>query len=388
MFSFGGFGTFGMVHSTQDRADFTSSAFEASGAGHTHSWSATVDSLIAAQVTASFSPRLSAVVQVISREIYDDSFRPQVEWANVKYQFTPDFSVRAGRIALPIYLATDSVHVGFANPWVRPPVELYSLVNVTSNDGLDASYRVAMAATSNTVQASIGRANYTFPIPNGGGHEIVRSREQLTLVDSLERGFLTVRFTYGQAHVTIPNLGPLFAAFRRFGPEGVGIAGRYDVNDRVVAFLGMSASYDPGNWFAQGEWGRVNTHSILGAKTAWYLSSGYRIGTFMPYATYARLTANSKTSDPGLDLMNLAPPSAATAAGLNAALNDTLGAIAAQHTISMGARWDVRSNIDLKMQFDHIALGRHSPGTLTNLQPGFRPGSTLNLVTASVDFVF
>ncbi len=388
MFSFGGFGTLGVVHSTQDKADFTSSSFEATGAGHTHAWSAAVDSLIAAQLTANFSPRLSAVVQVISREIHDDSYRPQVEWANIKYQVTPDFSVRVGRIALPIYLVTDSVHVGYANPWVRPPVELYSLVSVTSNDGLDASYRVAMGATSNTVQASIGRANYTFPIPNGGGNDSVRSRQQLSLTDSVESGPLTVRFTYGQAHVWIPIFDPLFDGFRQFGVQGAAIADRYGLNGRRIYFLGTSASYDPGKWFAMGEWGRVNSHSLLGDKTAWYLSGGYRVARFTPYATYARLTADSRASDPGLNLTALPPASVASAAGLNAALNGTLGAIAAQHTISVGARWDVRQNIDLKVQFDRVALGAHSPGTLFNLQPGFQLGSTLSLFTATVDFVF
>ena len=56
MFSLSGFGTLGVVHSSADRADFTASIFKPYGAGHTRAWSADVDSLIAAQATARFTP--------------------------------------------------------------------------------------------------------------------------------------------------------------------------------------------------------------------------------------------------------------------------------------------------------------------------------------------
>jgi len=44
MFSFSGFGTVGVVHSSEDKADFTSSFFRPNGAGYSRSWSADVDS--------------------------------------------------------------------------------------------------------------------------------------------------------------------------------------------------------------------------------------------------------------------------------------------------------------------------------------------------------
>ena len=82
LFSFNGFGTLGVAHSSEDKADFTSSIFKPNGAGYSHAWSADVDSLIGRQVTANFTPKLSAVLQVISEQNYDNSYRPHVEWAN------------------------------------------------------------------------------------------------------------------------------------------------------------------------------------------------------------------------------------------------------------------------------------------------------------------
>ncbi len=45
-------------------------------------------------------------------------------------------------------------------------------------------------------------------------------------------------------------------------------------------------------------------------------------------------------------------------------------------------------NLDLKLQFDHMRLGAGSPGTLRNLQPGFELGSTVNVFTTTIDFVY
>lgn len=388
MFSFGGFGTLGVVHSSEDNADFTGSTFRPTGAGYSHSWSAAVDSLIAAQVTATLTSKLSAVLQVIAEQNYDDTYTPHVEWANVKYQFTPDFSARIGRTALPIFMITDSRKIGYASPWVRPPIELYDLVGVTSNDGIDGSYRMLVGTATNTVQFTAGQSDSRFPGSGGVSFGTVRARGLAALADTFEDGFATLRLTYGRARVTIAEFDPLFDAFRQFGPQGVAIAERYDVDNRLVNFLGMGASYDPGNWFAMSEWGHFNTRSLPGTNTGWYVSGGPRFGEFTPYGTYAARKVDSNRSDPGLTVSSLPPFLAGPATELNASLNSALGSIAVQKTISAGVRWDFIKDVDFKLQIDHSRNGAGSPGTLSDLQPGFQPGGTVNLFSGTVDFVF
>ena len=58
---------------------------------------------------------------------------------------------------------TDSRKIGYANPWVRPPVEVYRLVPVTSNDGVDVSYRLRVRSATNTFQVTAGRSDSRFP---------------------------------------------------------------------------------------------------------------------------------------------------------------------------------------------------------------------------------
>jgi hypothetical protein len=388
MLSFGGFGTLGVVHSDNAQADFTATEFKPNGAGYTHSWSVDVDSLIAAQVTANLTTGLSAVLQVISEQNYDNTYTPHVEWANIKYQFTPDFSVRIGRTALPIFMLTDSREIGYATPWVRPPIELYRLVPVTSNDGVDASYRIAVGGAINTLQATAGRSDPKFPPEGGFGAGTARVREVATFVDTFEKGYTTLHLNYGRARITLPEFDGLFDAFRQFGPPGIAIANRYDLYKRLATFVGVGASYDPGNWFVMSEWGEINTDSVLGDSAGWYVSGGYRVGKVTPYVTYAKVKADSSTSDPGLNTAELPASLAGLATGLNAGLNQILGSIAVQRTISIGGRYDFMRNADLKLQYGHTNLGAGSPGVLINVQPGFTPGGTVNLFTATIDFVF
>jgi hypothetical protein len=384
MFSLSGFGTLGVVHSSEGRADFTSTFLKPNGTGFSHAWSTDVDSRLGGQVIAHATSQLSAVVQVISEQLYDNSYRPHVEWANVKYEVTPEFNLRVGRTVLPSFMFSDTRKVGYSNPWVRPPVEVYNLVPITNSDGVDASYEFKLGAFGNRLTGTYGKSDPRLPpSPGGSAH----GRHLWLLSDTVEYGDATVHVAYQSAHLDIPSLNGIFDALRNFGPQGIELANRYDLTDKMARFIGLGAQYDPGQWFALSEWGRTQYHSVLGESTAWYASGGYRWAKLTPYLTYSDVRANSNTSDPGLVLSTLPTYLVAPAIELNAGLNSFLGSITIQKTITLGARWDVLRNLALKLQYDHTRLGPGSPGTLINRQPDYRPGGTVNLISATIDFV-
>jgi hypothetical protein len=383
MFSFSGFGTLGLVHSSEETADFTASQLQPNGAGYTHSWSPDVDSRLGAQATAHFTPQLSAMLQVISEQSSDDTYRPQVEWANIAYQLTSEFSVRVGRIVLPTFLLSDTRKVGYASPWIRPPVEVYGLSPIFNSDGADASYKIHVGEVVNTLVGTYGKTSFT--VPQGGVFEV---KHLWVIADTAEYGALTLHIAYQHASYSDHALDPLFDGFREFGPQGSALADTYDLDNKLAQAITAGAMYDPGEWFATGEWGKRDLHSAYGEGTAWYLSGGYRLAKFTPYVTYAEVNANGNTSDPGLNVSALPAYLAGAATGLNAGLNTILGGAATQHTISVGSRWDVTNNVDLKLQYDHTRLGAGSQGILINLQPGFQPGGTVNLLSIAIDFLW
>jgi hypothetical protein len=384
MFTFSGYGTLGVAHSSENKADFTSTTFKPNGAGYSHSWSADVDSLIAGQVIGNLTPQLTAVVQVISEQNYDNTYRPHVEWANIKYQLTQDSSVRAGRIVLPVFLVSDFRKVGYANPWVRTPVEVYGLLPITNSDGVDASYRVRIGELTNTVQALYGQSE-----PNlASGVGTLKAKDLWGVTYTGEDGAATAHITYLQTNATIDSFKPLFDGFRQFGSEGIALADKYDLSKMHLSFISLGGMYDPGGWFVTSEWCTIDSEVVTVKRSAWYASGGYRIDKFTPFLTYARVKANFNTSDPGLNVSALPPSLAGPATTLNAALSGVLESIPVQNTVSIGGRWDFMKNADIKLQFDHTSIDAGSIGSLINIQPGYQPGGKVNVFSATIDFVF
>lgn len=391
MFALSGYGTVGVVHSSERQADYTNSPwYKPSGAGYSQNWSASVDSRIGLQLDAKFNPQLSAVVQVVSQLRYDNTYTPSLEWANVKYDFTPDTSVRLGRIVTSTFLASDYRNVGYAYPWVRPPLDVYNMMPVNTNDGVDVSYRSHFGDATNTIQGLYGVDNPKSP---GNAYNPAISnnpaRNIWGVFDTYESGPATLRLAYQRANLSLDGINTFFDLFKQFGSQGINLANKYGSYKVPGAFWGASASYDPGKWFVMGEFGQSKIQpSFMGEQRAWYVSSGYRTGNFTPYVAYSRSKKLSNTSDPGLNL-GLVPagPMQGFAARLNAGLNSFLKPTTGT-TVTVGCRWDIMKNTDLKLQYEHVSLDAGSSGLLINPQPGYKPGGSFNLISAAVDWVF
>jgi hypothetical protein len=365
---FSGFGTLAAVHNSDKNSDFVGSLFQPNGAGHTDSTSFAPDSKLGGQVNAVFNDQFSGVVQVVAQHQYDNTYTPQVEWANVKYQVLPELSVRAGRIAAPSYLLSESRFVGYSYPWVRPPVETYGVLSITSNDGVDATWRSTVAGANNAVQAYYGTSSVKF---GGGG---AKSKPSWGINDTVEIGSLTLRAGYNTLKIDldVASVQPLLDAATQMGLTG--IADKYKLTGMPTSALALGANYDPGKWFVMGEFVNYKGAGFLSDARAWYVSAGYRFGNLTPYIVQSSTKA----------LID-----AETGAGpLNAPLNSTLQAFnGTQDTSSVGLRWDAMKNVDMKIQYDRVKTGNQSDGKLM-AYPGFVPGSSVNIVSVSTDFVF
>lgn len=390
VFALSGFGTVGLVHSSEHQADYTNSPwYKPSGAGYSKNWSAGIDSRIALQLDAKFTPQFSVVVQAISELRYDNTYTPSLEWANVKYDFTPDTSVRLGRIVMSTFLASDYRNVGYAYPWVRPPLDVYNMMPVNTNDGVDVSYRSHLGDASNTIQGFYGVDNLKSP-GNAYNPAIANNpaRNSWGIFDTYESGSATLRLAYQHSNLSLDGVNTFFDLFKQFGPQGIDLAEKYGTYKTPVTFWGASASYDPGKWFVTGEFGQNKIQpSFMGEQRAWYVSSGYRTGDLTPYVAYTRSKKLSVTSDPGLNLGIVPGYMQGFAAGLNAGLNGFLKPTTGT-TVTLGCRWDIMKNADLKLQYEHTRLDAGSSGLLINLQPGYMPGGSFNLISAAVDWVF
>jgi hypothetical protein len=332
--TFSGFGTLGEVHSDYDRGDFIATVGEPRGAGYSRAWSPTLDSDLGAQANITVTDALSGVVQILSRDDADGNFKPEVEWANLKYEFTPDLAVRIGRMLLPTYERSEIQNVGYALPWVRVPVEITYTSTATHSDGLDVLYRVHTGAVVQDLQILWGAAIEDLP-----GTAFTSDHAHVALVGDTLR--------YGDAS--------LHLVYQHCEPTGFPPA-------RLQLF-GAGFTYDPSAWFVTGD--SNHTHDpYFGDFLAWYLSAGVRFGRFAPYATYSSTHAGSAGSSELKSLGN-------------------------EHTVGAGVRWDFAKNLDFKLQLDQVTMDTlDDPAAFANLQPGARVGDKAHVLSLALDFIF
>jgi hypothetical protein len=400
MFSFYGFGTLGVVHTDEHYADFVGNAFQPNGAGYTRAWAPGVDSKLGLQVNAQVTSQLMAVVQVISQLRYNGSWTPEIEWANLKYQFTPELSVRAGRFVAMPFLLSDTRLVAYTYTWIRPPLELYGMLPVTNMDGVDVNYRLHSGSVSHSLSVAYGQTDLNFA---QGGE--LKARRFIQASDLMEYGPFTVRIGYTSLRVQtdIPGYNALFSGFEQFG-AAASASGFPAIGAQAAALgtgytsLGAStysyslatigASYDPGNWLLMSEWAKTASGALLANSTGWYVMGGYRFWKLTPYLTVGQIEAHRKV-EPGISTAGLPPPLAEAAATLNGGLTAVLTAFApSQSSATVGVRWDVVKDIDLKLQYDRVRLDHDTGGRLENVQPGFQPGNQVNVFSLAMDFVF
>lgn len=395
LFNLRGFGTLGATHSSEDQADFVGTLFQPKGAGYSEDWAFGVDSKLGVQLDARPSEKLTAVVQLVSQYGYDGTYTPRVEWANVSYQVSPDFSVRVGRIVAALFTESETRLVGYTYPWVRPPAEVYGVNPLTNKDGIDFTYRFPAGVAVNTLQLSYGEILGKLP---GGGRGDVK--DCLDIRHLLEVGVTALSFGYRTLELDLasPDIDTLFNGFEQFGNTVPGAAGqqalanesrfrnigsRYDI-------IALGVNHNPGSWLFRAEWAKANIHNptFVSDVTSWYVTAGYRIGPFTPFVTAAEIRPD-ELDTPGIPTAGLPPSLAQTAAALNGGLDAVVNAFAFdQNSFSAGIRWDFIDNAGLKIQYTRLDTGDGSTGRLANVQPGFEPGDSANVFSMTMDFVF
>jgi hypothetical protein len=272
------------------------------------------ESLIGLQGKYQFTSALSGTVQVVGRA--SENGKPEVDWAYLSYDLSPETTVQVGRRRLPIYAYSDSVYVGYTLPWVRVPQDIYGW-EVGAYNGANISHTVALGDWA-------VRGNLF------AGQEVTKDNIEMRKIyygykvdDSWKHilgGYLDVsNDIFGARLMYMQN--SIDATFYEPGQPVVSEKG---VRQRII---GLSASLDYQNWMVRAE-ANSFIRPVLDYKSkSWTATVGYRWGNFTPMIGYS--SYKEKATDLYTDTQN-------------------------DNTRFVGLRWDFRKNMDLKLQFDSV----------------------------------
>lgn len=383
-FSYSGFSTAAYSQSDTNLADV---AYTSQPDGIDKGGTFETDSKLGLQVTARFNEMFSATVQGVAYADLTGDWEPHLDWAYVRAQATQSLSLRAGYLRAPTFMYSDSVFIGYANVWVRPPLEVYNLSPVYQIRGVDATYRAQLGAFTVSVNPYYGDSeieteNSNIDVPHWMG-----------LATTVNYGSFQARVGYNRIELEtdLNQLSaltdPLLAAPANVCGGCANVAHDLLIGDSKVSTFNIGVQYDDGSHFLASEFVKANSDGgeyFVPDRHAAYLTYGYRIGNLMPYATIAGMRRETPLSTDAIPAVGAFAPLSAGVNGVIASQGTT-----DQDSYSVGVRYELPSfsvvkGALVKLQFDHIdAEGR---GNLNNVQPGF--DGKLDMVSASFDVIF
>lgn len=369
-FSLSGFATLGAVTTDHDHLWFTRYGVNHPGDSDPDF---SPDSLLGLQVNARLTAANDVTLQALVREDGDESWGPHTALAFVRHTFAPGVSLRLGRLRSPFFMLSDSLYVNYANPWVRPPVEVYGLNPFNDLDGADLIFNTHLGGVDAEIQPYFGRAD--MPIPMGsvelksiGGLNVTLTRGDLALHLGHGRGRLAMARRDAHTQLLIGELG-------RRGLDAVAadISGR---NGRT-SFDSVGLQWDDGQWQVVAEIVRRKADRYVTTSNAWYASLGRRLGAVMPYVVFARQQLDEPVAD--------ADAPVPTWDIFLASRNN------AQRSVTAGARWDFAHFAALKAEVSHVHIDENSWGSYFPRTRETGPdvaGGRANTFSVSLDVAF
>lgn len=370
-FTVQGFGTLGLARTTTNDVEFVRDLSQPQGISK--DWSPLIDSVLGLQGAWHISPQFEAVVQATSRYRFDKTFIPEIAWAYLKYNPTPNLSLRAGRLGTEFFMMADSRWVGYSFLTVRPPGDYFWYLPFYSIHGADAAISVPLGENVLRAKAFYGHSNGRIPLADeqwdisgspmlGGYLEYQHGPWQL-------RGsYANIRFERDLPLEPVVN--PLAIPRRGFGMTADELAFLSTRNTRTHYFS-LGVVYDSGPWQAQFMVNHIDQGSrALESSDAAYALLGYRIASVTPYLGYSWVRSHRRSGSLSFVTTYVMQDSRS-----------------AQDTTFAGMRWDVARNVAVKAQWDGVR------GEASSLFP-YRQDNratwdgNMDIFSLTVDFVF
>lgn len=307
--------------------------------------------------------KISATGQLLATGFND--YNIEAEWAYVTYAASEDWDVRVGRLRSPLFQYSDFLDVGYAYPWITPPVQVYRF-SFRSVEGVDTLYRTSHGDWEATYQFYYGRLTDEMTL---GGEAV-----DLDLVNSaglnltLTKDWLTLRAAVNHAKFTIESPTDLAGLIGVL--DGAGFTDSSEaltMEDETGMFYGLGAMVDYNDWLVNAEYTilDVDDQSAISDDNAWYLMLGKRVDDFTYHVTYS-IREDDPDNSVFDEIPDATPVPPAGITDLRQTVVDTVGELELA-AITLGVRYDFAAATSLKVEVTDVDFkSEDEDGTLVN----------------------
>lgn len=324
------------------------------------------DNRVGLQLDYRIDSRWGLTWQGLAFKDEDGGYQLETKWAYIQYDATAWLNVRLGRFITPFYQISEQRYVGYSQPWVRPPLEVYGTENdFDYSDGIWLTWTLPTTSVTTTLDVFVSQ------------HKEKTSNVSLELapihgaVLGLAKGNVTMRMMVARLPIELEGSNSTLTTLEMLLQQP---SAEHDYRfDADFTFYNLGIQYNDLRWLGLFEYvqNRVNSH-LYPETESFALTVGHYVGEYLPYLVYAKRSALN--TEPETGLMGAA----------NAIANTLIDRRKTdQSSLSVGLRWDVLPGVAIKGQWDHI---RASPGNRGIFET--EPDSHINLMTVLVDWAF
>ncbi|QSX34188.1 hypothetical protein JYB87_02765 [Shewanella avicenniae] len=350
--------------------------------GKFQQWSLAQDSAFGLQADVKLAPDWQATVQLVAKSRDDYKLLDNVELAFVSYEPNNNWRIRAGRIGSDLTMIGDVGNVGYAYDWVRPPVEFYGAIPFYHFDGIEVNHKTQVASGYLHTKVFYGKSDSRF-IYAGTSSDFDLQPFWGAGVQ-FEKGAFTFRAAY--LNTKLSNLGneglselsnvlALYAAYP-------GVSDTLDALniDTATQYYTSGISYRFANWSLLAEASLLDSEEpLLPSTFAAYTGIVRRIDNVAVYG----LLGHVRSINASYQVSQMVPEPLYS---ISQSIFD--GVDLRQSTASVGVRWDFRTDMALKLQWDHSWVTENKAMLWRTDSFGATPDEQVNVFTLSVSLVF
>ena len=314
------------------------------------------------QFNIPFSKKIEFITQ-FTGDHQDDTYSVNAEWVIGKWTINDMFTLRAGRMVVPVFAQSDTINVHYAHPMIRNPSEQYEMLPISNFNGIDLLVSIPIGDNFLVAQPYYGSTELQSPFGFSG--TVTTTLEGIyglkLRLETENHNFYISFMDADNVSMVDPGIVTALA-----GPSLEVIPSNYLISNVFtdvpmsiysLGWSGVFGNFEGYTEYAERDLGVTAAASIEAA----YITGVYNIGA---YAAYLSL-ATTETTD---------------------------GRPQTQESITLGLRQRVADGASLKYEFHHAVIDDGIPGnrglySLSNPSTADFPDS-VNMLSVALDVTF